>query len=130
MKAVDVRLTEREADVMEVLWQRGPSTVAEVRERLADELAYTTVLTMLRTLEEKGYVVHEQEGRAHRYEPVVEREVARRSALQALTRRFFDGSKALLLAHLVDDEKLSEDEIERVRRLLGRRAKLKRGTSR
>jgi predicted transcriptional regulator len=127
---MEIRLTEREADVMEVLWQRGPSTVAEVRERLTDELAYTTVLTMLRTLEQKGYVGHEQEGRAHRYEPIVEREVARRSALQALTRRFFDGSKALLLAHLVDDDKLSEDEIERVRHLLRRRMKSKRGTTR
>lgn len=124
---MEIRLTEREADVMEVLWQRGPSTVAEVRDALADDLAYTTVLTMLRTLEDKGYVAHEQEGRAHRYAAVVEREVARRSALQALTRRFFDGSKAMLLAHLVDDEKLSETDIARIRSLLQRRSKSKRG---
>lgn len=127
---MEIRLTEREADVMEVLWQRGPSTVAEVRDQLADDLAYTTVLTILRTLEEKGYVEHEQEGRAHRYGAVVERDVARRSALQALTRRFFEGSKAMLLAHLVDDEKLSEEEIERIKGLLGRRSKAKKGRSR
>lgn len=127
---MDVRLTEREADVMAVLWQRGPSTVAEVRDRLSDDLAYTTVLTILRTLEDKGYVAHEQEGRAHRYAALVEREVARRSALHAVTRRFFDGSKAMLLAHLVDDDKLSEDEIERIRSLLRRRSKSKKGKSR
>lgn len=127
---MEIRLTEREADVMEVLWQRGPSTVAEVRDQISDDLAYTTVLTILRTLEDKGYVAHEQEGRAHRYAVTVEREVARRSALQALTRRFFEGSKGLLLAHLVDDDKLSEDEIERIRSLLRRRSKSKRGKSR
>ena len=59
--------TDRELDVMAVLWDRGPSTVAEVRENLEDPLAYTTVLTVLRTLETKGYVSHEEEGKAHRY---------------------------------------------------------------
>jgi len=124
---MEIRLTEREADVMEVLWQRGPSTVAEVRDGIADDLAYTTVLTILRTLEDKGYVEHAQEGRAHRYAAMVERDVARRSALQALTRRFFAGSKALLLAHLVDDDKLSEEEIERIRSLLRRHTRSKKG---
>jgi BlaI family transcriptional regulator, penicillinase repressor len=127
---MEIRLTDREADVMEVLWQRGPSTVAEVRDRLADELAYTTVLTVLRTLEEKGYVAHEQEGRAHRYLAVVERELARRSALQAVVRKFFEGSQTLLLAHLVDDEKLSEQDIVRIRSTLRRRAKAKGGKPR
>jgi|SRR5690606_3914646 len=127
---MEIRLTEREADVMAVLWERGPSTVAEVRERLSDDLAYTTVLTILRTLEEKGYVAHEQEGRAHRYEATVARESARRSALQALTRRFFDGSKALLLAHLVDDEKLSDDDMERIKGLLRQRSRPKKGKAR
>jgi BlaI family transcriptional regulator, penicillinase repressor len=92
--------------------------------------AYTTVLTILRTLEEKGYVAHEQEGRAHRYGATVEHDVARRSALQALTRRFFEGSKGLLLAHLVDDDKLSDEEIERIRGLLRRRSKSKKGKTR
>jgi BlaI family penicillinase repressor len=63
---MQINLTDREAELMDVLWEHGPSTVAEVRAKLADELAYTTVLTMLRTLETKGYVRHEAEGRAHR----------------------------------------------------------------
>ena len=60
-------LTDREADVMQVLWDHGPSVVADVRRRLPDKLAYTTVLTVLRVLESKGYVGHEEEGRVHRY---------------------------------------------------------------
>ena len=124
---MEIKLTDREADLMEVLWRRGPSTVAEVRDSLADELAYTTVLTILRTLEDKGYVAHEQEGRAHRYAAVVEREVARRSALKALKRKLFQGSTGLLLAHLVEDEKLSDEEIQRIRSLLKRHAGAKKG---
>src|ERR687888_495120 len=77
-----VSFTDRELDVMAVLWDRGPSTVAEVREALEDELAYTTVLTVLRTLEEKGYAGHQEAGRAYRYHPLVERETAGRSALR------------------------------------------------
>jgi predicted transcriptional regulator len=118
---MDIRLTDREIDLMEVLWRRGPSTVAEVREHLADDLAYTTVLTILRTLEEKGYVAHEQEGRAHRYAAVVERDLARRSALTALRHKLFQGSASLLLTHLVADEQLSDEEIKRIRDLLKRR---------
>ena len=64
---MEIHFTDREIDVMEVLWERGPSLVVEVREALKDELAYTTVLTILRTLEGKGYVSHDQEGRGHRY---------------------------------------------------------------
>ena len=82
-----VSFTDRELDVMAVLWQRGPSTVAEVREALEDALAYTTVLTVLRTLEDKGYVGHEEEGRAYRYFPAVAREEAGTSALRPAASR-------------------------------------------
>lgn len=119
-------LAEREAELMEVLWERGPATVSEVRDKLQDELAYTTVLTILRKLEAKGYVGHEEEGRAHRYRPLVARDAARSSALRDLSFKFFKGSTALLLTHLVSDEALSDDEIRRIRRLLSeqtRRAK-------
>jgi len=111
-------LAEREAELMEALWAHGPATVAEVRERLPDKLAYTTVLTVLRNLESKGYVGHDQEGRAHRFRPLVAREAARRSALRDLSAKFFNGSTALLLTHLVSDQKLSEEEIRRIQRLL------------
>ena len=82
-------LAQREAEIMEVLWEYGPSTVSEVREKLEDELAYTTVLTTLRNLESKEYVTHEGEGRAHRYFALVERDAARSSALQDLAAKLF-----------------------------------------
>lgn len=106
---------------MEVLWQRGPSTVAEVKENLSDDLAYTTVLTVLRTLEAKGYVGHNEEGRAHRYSAIVARDVARRSALRALKRKLFEGSVELLLTHVVSDEDLTNTEVQRIQRLLDQR---------
>jgi BlaI family penicillinase repressor len=118
---MEIRLTDREAELMEVLWEHGASTVAEVRDRLPDDPAYTTVLTILRTLERKGYVRHSEEGRAHRYSAAVERDVARRSALKALSRKLFDGSTELLLTHLVSDEKLSDAQIRRIKRLLDKR---------
>jgi BlaI family penicillinase repressor len=117
---LDVQFTERELDVMGVLWEGGPSTVAEVRKALDDELAYTTVLTVLRILEEKGHVGHTTEGRAHRYRALVEREDAGDSALRRLTRKLFGGSPELLLTRLVEAERLSEDELRRMRDLLQR----------
>jgi BlaI family penicillinase repressor len=103
---------------MGVLWDRGPSTVAEVRRALDDELAYTTVLTVLRILEDKGHVGHTTEGRAHRYRPLVERAAAGDSALRRLTRKLFSGSPELLLTRLVEGQHLSEAELRRMRDLL------------
>ena len=103
---------------MDVLWERGPSTVTEVRDELADDLAYTTVLTMLRNLEAKGYVRHEIEGRAHRYVAVIARDAARRSALQHLASKLFKGSPHLLLAHMVEDGKLTDAEVRSIRKFL------------
>src|SRR5829696_4935303 len=98
----NIAFTDRELDVMNVLWERGPATVAEVRAELPDDLAYTTVLTVLRTLEEKGYVSHAEEGKAHRYTPLVERQAAGRSALTRMVEKLFRGSPELLLTHLVN----------------------------
>jgi predicted transcriptional regulator len=119
---MDILLTDREADVMRVLWDRGPSVVTEVKEHLADELAYTTVLTILRTLEQKGYVKHEEEGRVHRYFAAVKEDAARKSALQHLTGKLFKGSAELLFTHLVSDRKLSKDQVQRMRDLLAQSA--------
>ena len=116
-----VQFTDRELDVMTVLWDRGPSTVAEVQKALADPLAYTTVLTLLRVLEEKGHVAHVEEGKAHRFRPLVEREEASASAIERVRDRLFSGSVELLLTHLVEGEQLSVDELERLRDLLDRR---------
>ena len=113
-----INLTDREAEFMEVLWEQGPSTVAEVREQLHDEPAYTTVLSILRNLESKGYVGPSKDGRAHRYAPLITREAAQSSALRSLAARLFKGSHSLLLTHLVNDHKLSAEEIKRIRQLL------------
>jgi len=81
------------------------------------------VLTILRTLESKGYVGHDEHGRAHRYRALVNRDAARRSALRALSHKLFKGSTELLLTHLVSDEKLTGAEVRRIRRLLNQRSK-------
>lgn len=118
---MDVQFTDRELDVMAVLWELGPATVAEVQAELPDELAYTTVLTILRTLEEKGHVAHEEAGRAYRYYALVEREEAGQSALRRLVRKVFGGSPELLLTQLVADRKLTPEQLAAMRRLLDER---------
>lgn len=118
---MQISFTDRELDIMAVLWEHGPSTVAEVRERLEDDLAYNTVLTVLRVLEEKGYVGHEEEGRAYRYHPLVAREEAGTSALRRMVRKLFAGSPELLLTRLVSDRRLHREELERLRELLDER---------
>ncbi len=115
---MDVQFTDREIDVMQVLWDRGPSLVAEVRASLEDELAYTTVLTILRTLESKGYVGHEEEGRGHRFFAKVKQQAAQSSALRRITSKLFQGSAELLFTRLVQDRKLSAEELRRMRQLL------------
>ncbi len=118
---MEIHFTSRELDVMSVLWERGPSTVAEVRSALSDALAYTTVLTVLRVLEDKGHATHTTEGRAHRYVPLVEREEAGESALRRVTERLFSGSAELLLTHLVEADEIPEDQLRRMQELLARR---------
>lgn len=111
-------LGDRELDVMTTLWALGSGTVAEVRDALEDDLAYTTVLTVLRNLEAKGFVRHEEEGRAHRYFPAVAREAAQRSAIARLVDGFFGGSPADLIAQLVDADAVSPDELQRLAKAL------------
>ena len=115
-------LADREADLMEVLWDHGPSTVVEVREKLKVRLAYNTVLSILRTLESKGYVGHQEEGRAHRYLARVAREAARHSALRQLSAKLFKGSVELLMTSVVSDRKLSDEQVQRIRELLDQRS--------
>ena len=115
---MEVILHDRELDLMEVLWERGSATTAEVRDALEDDLAYNTVLTILRRMEDKGYLRHEEEGRAHRYIPLVGREQVRRSTLTRMLDRVFGGSPELLLNHLVSERKLSATQIEGLKQLL------------
>ena len=121
--AEPVVLTSREMDVMNVLWKLGSGTVSEVQEGLSDELAYTTVLTILRTLEKKGHVGHEAEGRAHRYFPLVEREEAQVSAIRRITGKLFSGSPELLMTQLLSERGLTEDQLRRLRDLVDERLK-------
>ncbi|HEY9448123.1 MAG TPA: BlaI/MecI/CopY family transcriptional regulator [Gemmatimonadaceae bacterium] len=115
----DFMLGDRELDIMGVLWELGSGTVAEVRERLPAELAYTTVLTILRNLEAKGFLRHESEGKAHRYFPSVARRAARRTAVTRLIDKLFHGSPEQLIAQLVEDRALTADDLQRIRRRIG-----------
>ena len=115
---MSVSFTERELDLMSVLWERGSGTVSEVLEALEDDLAYTTVLTTLRNMEEKGHVHHEEEGRSYRYYPDVPREAAGRNALRRVVNTIFGGSRERLLMQLVSDDELSDEELRRLRRFV------------
>jgi predicted transcriptional regulator len=117
----EISFTPRELDVMSILWRAGSGTVSEVREALGEDLAYTSVLSALQTLEEKGFVRHEPEGRAYRYHPTVAPEKAGRSALARIREAVFQGSAELMFAQLVSDRKLKREELEQMRRLLAER---------
>lgn len=108
---------------MAVVWELGSATVGEVVERLTDELHYSTVLTILRTLETKGHVRHEQDGKAYRYHPVTRPEDAGDRALARLVDKVFQGSRELLVARLVADERIDPAELRRIRRRLTERLK-------
>jgi BlaI family transcriptional regulator, penicillinase repressor len=110
--------TDRELDIMAILWGRGPSTVAEVRERLEDELAHNTVLTVLTVLERKGYVAHTEEGKSHRFRALVKQDAAGASAAARLVEKVFGGSTERLLTHLVTERDISPAEMKRLRALL------------
>jgi predicted transcriptional regulator len=115
------RLTNRELDVMSILWREGSGTVAEVKERLPDDLAYTTVLWVMQTLDEKGFVRRTKEGRAHRYHPTIKPEDAGATALSRLVDKVFHGSASMLVAQLVKERDVPREELERIRTLLDER---------
>jgi predicted transcriptional regulator len=120
----DHHLTQRELDIMSVLWELGEATVTEVRDRVDPNLAYTSISSMIRTLELKGYVSHRRgEGKTHVYFPAIDAETAGESALGRLLEKVYGGSPIKLLAHLVDQKRLSEKELTRMRELLKRAPK-------
>jgi BlaI family transcriptional regulator, penicillinase repressor len=121
-----ISFTERELDVMAVLWRQGSGTVAEVRDALPEDFAYTTVLTVLRTLEDKGHVTHLAEGKAHRYVPLVDQETAGQSALARVLDKVFDGSMELLLTQLVAGDSLDTTKLRSLRKLLDDRLAARR----
>jgi BlaI family transcriptional regulator, penicillinase repressor len=113
-------LTDAEARVMSVLWQLGTSTVgdtvAQLRKRRA--VSYSTVQTVLRILETKGYVVHDKVARAFVYRPIVDEKQARRRALRHLARRLFNGSSSLLVLNVLDDEEMDPLELQRLKKFI------------
>jgi predicted transcriptional regulator len=111
-------LTDAELRLMEVVWEKGKATVADVVEGLPSDvpLAYSTVLTTLRILENKGYLRHTKDGRSFIYYPVVQREQARENALAHLLRRFFEDSPELLMLNLMERGKIDARELARLRK--------------
>ena len=109
--------TPRELDVMSILWDLGSSTVVGVQERM-DPLAYTTVLTLLRNLEEKGFVRHEAEGRSYRYYPTMDWRTAGRHEVGRLLKKVFKGSPELLFVQLISDFPMNEEQLRRARALV------------
>ena len=120
----DLHLTQRELDIMSVLWDLGEATVNEVRDRVDSKLAYTSISSMIRTLEMKGYVSHRRgEGKTHVYFPLIGPETAGASALGRVLDKIYGGSPIKLLAHLMERRRLSAKELARMRELLKRPTK-------
>jgi predicted transcriptional regulator len=112
-----ITLTQAELRLMKVLWERGESTVAEMVTATSaeTELAYTSVLTIIRILETKGYVCHRQEGRAFLYSSCVGEAEASRSEVRHVLHRFFGNSRERLLLSLLGDDEITPDELQRLR---------------
>ena len=114
------KLGERELDIMQVLWQSGSATVADVHQSLQnkrDDIAYTTVQTMLNRLEAKGLVRRDDSDRAHRYLPVLKEPAVVNRAIQKLAERFFSGSVEALATRLVEKD-LSLEQLEHIQKLI------------
>ena len=115
-----ITLTEAELRLMKVLWERGESSVAELVAAVSDErpLAYTSVLTTIRILENKGYVRHRQEGRAFLYTPCIVEQEAGRSEVRHMMQRFFGNSRERLLLSLLGDDTIDPAELQRLKALI------------
>jgi BlaI family penicillinase repressor len=111
--------------IMSILWQRGEATSAEVHEALHDSrgLAFTTIATMLRKMEEKGVVAHRTNGRQFVYRATVSEDQVRRSMVGELVGRLFGGDPRALVAHLVSENEIDADELDELRRRLSRRGR-------
>jgi len=112
-------LTEAEYRLMDVLWEKGTATVAEIHGELGEPpIAYTTALSTMTILERKGFVKHRTQGKANVYKPVVDRDAARRNVVEFMLSRFFNDSPQALMLNLLQTEKISAAEVERLRALL------------
>ncbi len=115
-----LRLSNRERQIMDILYRNGSATAAEVHEKLPDPPSYSAVRATLRILEEKGQVRHEQDGPRYIFRPAVARDKAKRTAVRHLLSTFFDGSTELAVATLLDESasQLSEDDFKKLKKLI------------
>lgn len=114
------QLSRRERQIMDVIYSRGQATAAEVQEGLPDPPSYSAVRAMLRLLEEKGYLRHEQDGPRYVFKPIIAREKASKSALKQMLETFFDGSTEQAVAALLNlsKSKLSDEELDRLSKMI------------
>ena len=119
-KSADKKLTGLETLIMDALWDESPAAVKQVQERLKTikPMAYSTVLTFMRILEQKGYARHRKQGRAFLYSPVVDRHSVQRSAVQYVLSRFFDGSPESLVLNILENEQLDPEELKRLKEMI------------
>ncbi|HEX3719692.1 MAG TPA: BlaI/MecI/CopY family transcriptional regulator [Verrucomicrobiae bacterium] len=108
-------LTNAEHRIMEVIWARGSATVADVVEALNGKHAYTTILTLIRILNAKGYLSRRKEGRAHVFKPTVDRDTVARKAAHQLLSKFFAGSPSELVLSFLRDEELTPEELDQIK---------------
>ena len=120
MQKSDRHLSRRERQIMDVVYQHGRVTAAEVLDALPDPPSYSAVRALLRVLEEKGHLRHRRDGARYVFLPTVPRETARRSALARVVRTFFGGSTEAAVAALIDQSSLSDTDLDRLRDLIDR----------
>ncbi len=113
-----VKLSRRERQIMDIVYQRGRASVADVLEDLPDPPSYSTVRALLRILEEKGYLTHKKDGKRYIYRPTQPRHQAGRSALKQIFQTFFDKSIEKTVMTLVSDANLSDEELDRLSQLI------------
>lgn len=122
-KPIEKPLTATELEMMNVIWRIGPATVLQVMEQLQPEreLAYTSVSTMVRILEQKGYVTSTKEGRGHLYQAAVSKEAYQQLTIERVVSNVFDNTPALLVRRLLDSTALSPEDLAEIRALLRRK---------
>jgi predicted transcriptional regulator len=120
----EIRLGRLELQIMNVVWDRGKATVHDVKNALSRRKpAYSTILTMMRKLEAKGYLEHEVDGRTYVYRPLISQQAVRQGVLGDLVERLFEGSTSLLLTSLVEQNRISKNELREIRKLIEERGK-------
>ncbi len=124
-KSSEIRLGRQELQIMKVVWERGKATVHDVKDALSRgrKPAYSTILTMMRKLEAKGYLEHDVDERTYVYRPTISREAVRHGILGDILDRLFEGSPSLLLNSLVEQNRISEKELREIQKLIKERAR-------